>query len=172
MKRYLIDTFQYNDFANRLVLGKVAELPEKNECIRLFSHMINSMDKWLGRIEAWPGYAQMDWWIPVYPFDELERKWDECLRRWVQFIDSKTEEGLMQEVEWCNPEVATATAENRIAKFPGSDRKANFAGRISDIALQLNYHSIHHRAQIQYLVRQQGVTPEFVDYIGTRYRRI
>ena len=33
-------------------------------------------------------------------------------------------------------------------------------------------HSIHHRAQIQYLIRQQGIEPDFVDYIGTKYRKV
>jgi uncharacterized damage-inducible protein DinB len=39
-------------------------------------------------------------------------------------------------------------------------------------SMQLNYHSIHHRAQIQLLIRQQGLQPDFVDYIGTAYRKI
>ncbi|MBP9221492.1 MAG: hypothetical protein KBF42_08910 [Chitinophagales bacterium] len=38
--------------------------------------------------------------------------------------------------------------------------------------LQLNYHSIHHRAQMQMLIRQQGLVPDFVDYIGTKYRPV
>jgi len=47
-----------------------------------------------------------------------------------------------------------------------------FAATIKDIALQLNYHSIHHRAQMQTIIRSQGLEPEFVDYIGTKYRRV
>jgi len=43
---------------------------------------------------------------------------------------------------------------------------------LKDIALQLNYHSIHHRAQIQTIIRQQGMEPDFVDYIGTKYKRL
>jgi uncharacterized damage-inducible protein DinB len=41
-----------------------------------------------------------------------------------------------------------------------------------DIALQLNYHAIHHRAQIQVLIRQQGLEPDFIDYIGTKYHKL
>ena len=44
--------------------------------------------------------------------------------------------------------------------------------RTQDIALQLNYHSIHHRAQIQSIIRKQGIEPDFVDYIGTVYRKL
>jgi uncharacterized damage-inducible protein DinB len=49
---------------------------------------------------------------------------------------------------------------------------AVYTGALKDIALQLNYHSIHHRAQIQAMIRKQGFEPEFVDYIGTVYRKI
>ncbi|MEO7539297.1 MAG: DinB family protein [Pyrinomonadaceae bacterium] len=154
MKQYLLETFQYNDYANKLALAKIRELPEKDECIKYFSHLIRSMNKWLSRVEQTPGYAELDWWTPVYPLDDLEPKWDECLKRWLEFIESKSEEELLVEVEFIG--------------FDGYD----FAAVIKDIALQLNYHSIHHRAQIQYLIRQQGIEPQFVDYIGTKYRRL
>ena len=154
MKHYLIETFQYNDYANKLALAKMRELPERDECIRFFSHLINSMNKWLARIEQTPGYAELDWWLPVYELGELEPKWDECLRRWIDFLVAKTDEEMDGEVE-----------------FIGYDATM-FAAKITDIALQLNYHSIHHRAQIQYLIRQQRIEPDFVDYIGTKYRRL
>jgi uncharacterized damage-inducible protein DinB len=154
MKQYLIDTFNYNDHANKMVLEKVRELPDQTESIRLFSHLIHSMNKWLARISNTPGYVEMDWWVPVYELDELEPKWNECLQRWLDFISSKSEDELRKEVEFIG--------------FDGSD----FAAVIMDIALQLNYHSIHHRAQIQTVVRQQGFEPPFVDYIGTKYRRL
>ena len=154
MKQYLIETFQYNDHANKLALAKIREIQEKNECIKLFGHMINSMNKWLGRIRQCPGYTEMDWWKPAYGLDELEPRWDECLKSWLEFIESKTEEELFDEVEFIG--------------FEGHD----FAAVIKDIALQLNYHSIQHRSQIQYLIRQQGIAPDFVDYIGTKYRKL
>ena len=180
MKQYLIETFQYNDYANKLALEKIKQLPEEDECVKFFSHLINSMNKWLARIQKWgddktypsavgtvsttlpdqggefyaPTYKDMDWGLPVYSLDELETRWDECLKRWLDFIDSKSEEELFQEVEFYG--------------FDGGD----WVAVIKDIALQLNYHSIHHRAQIQYLIRQQGIEPDFVDYIGTKYRKL
>ena len=154
MKEYLLETFRYNDHANRQALKKIGELTQQDECLRLFSHMINSMNKWLGRIRQCPGYTELDWWEPQYSYVELETKWDECLRAWVDFIDSKTNEELNDEVEFIG--------------FDGYD----FAAVLKDIALQLNYHAIQHRSQIQYLIRQQGIAPDFVDYIGTKYRKL
>jgi len=84
----------------------------------------------------------------------LETEWNKSLQLWLQYINGLTEEELKREVE-----------------FTGFDG-ARWAATPWDIALQLNYHSIHHRAQIQTIIRQQGLEPDFVDYIGTRYRRI
>lgn len=32
--------------------------------------------------------------------------------------------------------------------------------------------SLHHCAQIQSVIRAQGIEPDFVDYIGTVYRKL
>jgi uncharacterized damage-inducible protein DinB len=154
IRQYLIETFEYNDAANKMALRKMGELAEKDECIRFFSHLINSMNKWLARIEQTSGYVDMDWWLPVYKIEELEPEWEACLKRWIDLLNTRSDEDIEQEV-----------------RFVGYDG-AMFAATFKDIALQLNYHSIHHRAQIQYLIRQQGVEPDFVDYIGTKYRRL
>lgn len=154
LKTYLVDTFRFNDHANNLVLEKMSELGDKADSIRLFSHLINSMNKWMARIDDRPGYAEMDWFLPVYKFEELGPKWNESLEAWLGFLDGRSEEEIDREVQ-----------------FIGYDGTM-FAAKISDMALQLNYHSIHHRAQIQTLIRAQGLEPPFVDYIGTKYRRV
>lgn len=154
MKTYLIETFEYNSSTNKKLLEKIALLHDREESIKLFSHLINCQYKWLARILKTPGYEKMDWWIPVYDLNKLEGEWNKSLQNWIDYLYSKTDE-----------ELATET------NFIGYDGSL-WAATPKDIALQLNYHSIHHRAQIQTLIRQQGVEPDFVDYIGTKYRRI
>lgn len=154
MKQYLIDTFNFNDYANKNILKKISELPEKNECIRFFSHLINSQNKWLDRIIKYPGESKLDWWDPVYDLDNLSAEWDKSLQAWLDFLSEKSDDELFKQT-----------------KFIGYDR-GTWTSEIKDIALQLNYHSIHHRAQIQTLIRQQGIEPEFIDYIGVKYKKI
>jgi len=154
MKKYLIETFEFNSLMNKKLLEKIKELPDKEESIRFFSHLINSQKKWMTRIIQYPKDSEMDWWEPSYSFDELEEKWNESLKEWTKYLNSKTEEELFNEV-----------------KFIGYDR-GHWSAPLKDIALQLNYHSIHHRAQIQLFIRQQGLEPDFVDYIGTVYKKI
>jgi uncharacterized damage-inducible protein DinB len=154
MKQYLVDTFNYNDVTNKKLLTKIAQLTDKDEAIRLFSHLINSQYKWLARILQNPEAQQMSWWEPVYNENDLERKWTKSLNLWLDYLAGLSEEQL-------NSEVA----------FTGFDN-GKWAATPKDIALQLNYHSIHHRAQIQTILRKQGIEPDFVDYIGTKYRKI
>lgn len=153
-KQYLIDTFQFNDQANKAILQKIMLLPEKKEAVRLFNHLTNSQFKWLARILHDSRLQEMDWWLPDYELHEMESKWEESLQQWLHYLDGMTESELLKEVEFIGME------EKRYAATPG------------DIALQLNYHSIHHRAQITRIVREQGFAPDFTDYIRTKFRKI
>lgn len=154
MKGYLIETFRYNDITNKKLLTKIFQLGDKSESIKLYSHLINSQNKWMARLKQDPQAQQMSWWDPIYDENNLGSEWTKSLNLWLDFLDAATEEELLAEVT-----------------FVGYD-KGIWAATPKDIALQLNYHSIHHRAQIQTLIRKQGVEPDFVDYIGTRYRKI
>ena len=154
LNSYLTDTFNYNDQTNKKLLGKIRLLKDSSAAIKLFSHLINSQYKWMARILHDVNAAKMSWWDPVYDFDRLEIEWTNSLTPWLDYIANKTEEELSTEVV-----------------FVGYDG-AHWAATPKDIVLQLNYHSIHHRAQIQTLIRQQGIEPDFVDYIGTRYRKL
>lgn len=154
MKEYIIDTFEFNDTTNKNLLLKIERLPERKECIKLFSHLINSQYKWMGRIVHDPAAPEMSWWDPVYPLEQLCHEWSKSLEQWIDYLTPLTEEQIAEEVT-----------------FVGYDG-GTWAARLIDIALQLNYHSIHHRAQIQTIIRGQGLEPDFVDYIGTKYRKI
>ncbi len=154
MKNYLMDTFKYNDDANKKLLNKIKLLGNKGESVKFFSHLINSQDKWMARIMHDPAAKKMSWWEPLYDFEKLEDEWTKSLNTWIDYISSKTEEELSEAV-----------------KFVGFDDTVWEATQ-QDIALQLNYHSIHHRAQIQTLIRQQGIEPDYLDYIGTKYKKL
>jgi uncharacterized damage-inducible protein DinB len=154
MRQYLIETFLFNDHANKMILEKIKLLPDKKEAIKFFSHLINSQNKWLKRIEVYPADPGLDWWQPVYELEKLESEWNISLRNWINYLETKKEPELEEQ-----------------KKFIGYDG-GEWSAALKDIALQLNYHSIHHRAQIQTIIRQQGLEPDFIDYIGTKYKRL
>src|SRR5258705_10012307 len=152
--QYLLDTFRFNDKANRQMIEKIKQLPDKAEAVKYMSHLANSQYKWMARIMQDPKATQMDWWNPLYKLEELETEWEKSLQLWINYLKNKTDEEISKEVT-----------------FVGFDGGI-YAATPKDIMLQLNYHSIHHRAQIQVIIRQQGLEPDFIDYIGTVYRKL
>lgn len=154
MRTHLQDTFRFNEQANLALLPKIAQLEDRAECIKLFSHLIRCQIKWMARLQDDARAQRLDWWKPELPFEELEPQWRASVAVWQSWLEGRSEEELAREVS-----------------FVGYDG-ARWAAAPQDIALQLNYHAIHHRAQMQSLLRRAGVAPDFVDYIRTRYRRL
>ena len=93
MKLYLIDLFKYNNWANLKVLECICQVPDKTECEMLFSHLINSQNKWLNRINHEFEDKSLSWFEPAYKFNELEERWKHSLDAWFKFIESKEDEG-------------------------------------------------------------------------------
>jgi uncharacterized damage-inducible protein DinB len=154
MRSHLLDLFRYNDGVCRKLIATIAKLPQPEEAIHLMSHLIHSQDKWLVRLAEDPDANKRAWFGPSFSQDALTDEWARSVAAWIAMLESKTEADVLAVVRW-----------------EGYDG-AQWEAQLSDIALQLNFHNIHHRAQIQTLVRQQGLEPEFLDYIGTRYRRL
>ncbi len=153
MKEYLIQTFKFNDWANKKIIEKMKEMPEPQEAVRLVSHLINSQNKWMARILDDPKQTEMTWFDPLYHYDELEEKWNASLAGWLNYLDNNSEEEIHREVRYIG--------------FDGG----LFGALPKDMALQLNYHSIHHRAQICTMIRKQGLEPPFIEYIGRVYKK-
>lgn len=154
MKTYLLDTFAFNLATNLQLLDKIALLPAPEEAIRHMSHLVNCQYKWMARLRQDPKAAEMSWWEPTYPLERLAHEWQASTALWTDYIASLSEEELKAE-----------------ASYTGYDG-GTWASKPLDIALQLCYHAIHHRAQIQLFLRQQDIDPDFVDYIGTKQKKI
>ncbi len=154
MSKYLIDTFNYNSYANKKVLEKVMQLKDKEPAMRFMNHLVNCQYRWMARITHDPKESKMSWWDPTYSIDNWIIEWDKSIKLWIDYLSEKTDDEISQFVT-----------------YTGTDG-GQWSAKPQDIALQLNYHSIHHRAQIQTIIRQQGLEPDFVDYIGTVYKKL
>ena len=141
LNSFLLELFDYNTKANKKILQKVKELPEKTECIRFLSHLINCQYKWMARIKGDSNQPQMDWWNPVYDLADLDNELVKSMQPWLSFISEQTEAELLTEVH-----------------YNGIDN-LEFAATPKDIIVQLNFHSVHHRAQMQTRARVIDVIP-------------
>jgi len=150
MKRYLIDFFKFNDWANRKLLDTIKNIPDKEEPVKLFGHIVTAQYRWLNRITKEHDDSTQSWSGSVIPLDQLEAAWSDSLGKLISILENSSDSDL----------------ENQIVFRRPSDSK-DMVVKMRDIMFQLNYHSIGHRAQINRIIRLQGVTPPATDYIFT-----
>lgn len=148
MKQYLIDTFRFNDWANHRILEAMHGLDDKSEASTVFSHIITLQDKWLLRVKGDPSESEIKWWGTPYDYDELAERWRESLDGWLSHLDPLDEAELGKEISYT----------------PGQGDNGD-RHTLRDIVLQLNYHSILHRAEIGLRLRDLGIEPPLLDYI-------
>jgi len=98
MKQYLIHFFGYNDWANRRLLETIRQIPDKEEAIQLFSHLITSQDKWLNRITKQTNDHEHNWFGPIFPIDSLEQKWVDSYQKWTDLLETNKELSLETEI--------------------------------------------------------------------------
>jgi len=109
----------------------------------------------MNRITKEKDDTKLSWMGPVFPLEDLEKLWTENVNIWIDYLEKINESDL----------------ENDII-FQPTDSNKTFKAKLLDVSLQLNYHSIHHRAQILRIIRQQGFNPPITDYIYTVLKEI
>ncbi len=150
MRDHLVDMFNFNTDANRRMVAAVRDISDNHEMIKHLSHLANCQYKWMERIIVTPEAAALDWWDPVYPPDDLIFRFKDSAQRWVDYLNKLNDDQLEHVIQYNLGASSIAEA------------------KIKDIALQLIFHSFHHRAQIQMMIREKGGRPGFIDYIGSR----
>lgn len=150
MKSHLIDMFRFNLDANKKMVLSVKDIPENEEMLKLLSHLANCQYKWLERIIDVPAAAALGWWEPVYQPDELMFRFEDSTQHWENYLNRLSDDELEGIVQFSR----------------GSSGIAEV--KIKDIALQLIFHSFHHRAQIQIMIKTKGIVPDGIDYIKSR----
>jgi uncharacterized damage-inducible protein DinB len=150
MKQYLLHYYNYNIWANKKLLQTILQLQDRAEAMRLFSHLITSQDKWFNRMVKQVPDESLTWFGAVYSEDEIEQRWDESTNRWVDFLNTATDEQLQDYIHF------TRAADGKAMRV-----------KIQDAIFQLNCHSVHHRAQINKLISAQGIAVPLTDYIFT-----
>lgn len=149
-KSYLLEAFSYSQSAGLKQMELVSILPQPDTALTLASHLINAQNRWLQRLE-YPKPVTQDAFLPLYSADQWPRLWSESCELWKTTIQSRTADELEAKITYLTPE------------------NTLYSIKFSDICLQLIYHNIHHRGQIQVLIRQQGFVPPAIDYFRTVY---
>jgi uncharacterized damage-inducible protein DinB len=135
MKDYFIRLFEYDAYANRLLINAMREhnTPEKSRS--WMAHILGAQEIWLLRCkgEITGGPVWPDWHIDT--FDEILTN---NTHDWLTFLSEQKEGAWHKKITYTN------------------SRGITFSDTLSDIIAHVINHGTHHRAQIGQDLKQHG----------------
>lgn len=144
MRKYFLNLYQYNQWANERVLsGLQRQNVDKEEILKIMSHVVSALFIWLSRIEG-KSPAPFPLW-KIYPLQELIAMNEEITRRWLDFVQNH------DDFNW----------EMSYNNYVGDP----YTNNVEQIMIHLVNHSSYHRAQVALLLRQNGMQPVNTDFI-------
>jgi uncharacterized damage-inducible protein DinB len=155
MKELLLQLLHYNSKANLILLERILQLPQPDEAIALFSHIIYTQDKWHNRYSRDISDTDLGWHGVPYSTEALSVEWKRSINQWIRLVEDLDETALQEDL-------------NFIRAADG----ASMAVHLGDVIIQINLHAVHHRAQINKLISAQGLAVPPTDYIYTVLREV
>jgi uncharacterized damage-inducible protein DinB len=147
MKGFLQQLFDYNFYCNKKIIEQCSGLDQvPDNCIRLFSHILNAHHIWNQRIQGRPTE------FGVWDLHDVKR-WED-----IHYENQRTSFEIVSN---------TDTFDDRV-EYTNSAGK-NFSNKLEDILFHIINHSTHHRGQIMMELRNAGMVPEPLDYV--HYKR-
>jgi len=146
MKQNFIELFSYNDWANKSIIEYLIKINSSDEVSKkLINHIISAQDLWLERI-----LHQTSWDIDLwenYSFHECLALSGVSTHEWLNYINGNTEKTLKKEHTYYNT------------------KNEQYTNKIYQTINHVISHSHYHRAQINSILRKEGIEPIKVDYI-------
>lgn len=148
MKKYFLDLFEYNNWANDKIILKLHEIgiefPDPNPH-KILSHIIAFQDTWLERVKKAKSYNIFLW--DEYSVQELEVLSLNSHKGWIKFLTKFNEKNFEANCEYRN------TKGTKMAK------------RFQDIFQHVVNHSTYHRGQVNQILRIHKIEPVVIDFI-------
>ena len=146
MKNYFFQMFQYNDWANEQIFNSlkfVEAIPGKS--LLLLSHIIAAQDVWYERITGIHNWNIQLW--EVYSLQECVVLSSQSTKNWLSLVRKFKEKDFDKLIEYKN--------------MKGNDCE----NTVSDILAHVINHATYHRAQINTVLKENGIEPVLIDYI-------
>lgn len=144
MKKYFLQLYQFNAWANQKVMKCLIDQQVKNEkAISLMGHIAAAEMLWLHRIKGLPKPDVKLW--STYNLPELATMLEKADANWVEYVQST--ENFDRELNYTN--------------YTGDP----FTNNVESIMIHTVNHASYHRAQVALLLRQTGFEPVNTDFI-------
>ena len=150
---YLKKLFSYDRWANAEYVRALTASQQQNErAVRLLSHIVAAQMLWMDRIRNRDARA------PVWPEWSLKAcasQSEASAREWKNYVDDLGAELARSKVAYQN------------------SKGEHWESAVEDILIHVANHGTYHRAQIAALLRADGTTPPYTDYIeGVRRGKV
>jgi uncharacterized damage-inducible protein DinB len=145
MKAYFTRLFNYDLYANMLLIDKLMASNTEGKAAELMAHLLVSQQIWLGRCQLDPIARDAQW--PNWSVSSLKAIAEQNHADWIGFL-----EGI------------SASDFSGIITYQNSKGQV-FNNTLSDILAHLINHGTHHRAQAGQYLKQAGIQLPVTDYI-------
>lgn len=144
MKKYFLKLYQYNEWANKRVIGALTrQNVNDDKILSLMGHVVAAQHLWYNRINGLPP-AEVKLW-GTYTLELVSELASDANRKWIEFVENN--DNFDREMTYTN--------------YVG-DRYTN---NVETVMIHLVNHCSYHRAQVAMLMRQKGFEPINTDFI-------
>ena len=145
MKSHFIDLFNYDQYANRLILDTIVKANDPEKPLQLMAHLLAAQQIWLLRCKGEPATGSVLW--PDWETNKLELLAAENYQAWMQYLENLHLDDFEKVVSYKN------------------SKGDSFENKLSDILVHLINHGTHHRAQAGQHLKLAGAGLPNTDYI-------
>jgi uncharacterized damage-inducible protein DinB len=148
MKKYFLDLFEYNNWANDRIILKLQTIDQEfnfSEPVKIFGHIISSQDVWLERVKGKSSY-NIDLWED-FSIQELEILSSNSSKEWKKYLTRYSEKKILE-----------------ICVYKNSKREEK-KHSYQDIFQHVLNHSSYHRGQINKIFSCNKIEPAQIEFI-------
>jgi uncharacterized damage-inducible protein DinB len=146
MKEYFIRLFEYDRYANQIILDTIIKADNPEKPVKFMAHVLAAQQVWLNRVKSLPASGGGVW--PDWPADALGEMIIENAAQWIDFLSAQGPEDFEKTVIYKN--------------FKGE----TWENKLTDILGHVINHGTHHRAQAgQHLIMAGVEKLPVTDYI-------
>jgi len=145
MKAYFIRLFDYDRYANLLIVSAILQTKDHEKAEQLIAHMLAAQQVWLNRCKGESVVDAVLW--PDWKTDKFEQMINGNHRKWIVFLENLNDNDF-----------------ERLISYK-SLRGDAFENKLIDILGHVINHGTHHRAQAGQHLKIAGTDLPITDYI-------
>jgi uncharacterized damage-inducible protein DinB len=127
MKTYFVNLFEYDRFANKVILDTILKAGNPEKPVKLMAHILAAQQIWLNRCKGLPVTGVVLW--PDWPVGTLAETITQNTAAWLSYLEDSQPEDMEKLISY-------------------KDSKGNsWENTLSNVLTHVINHGTHHRAQ-------------------------